>query len=473
MKKTRGHKLGDILREGEVADSSGIEKGLKYQRKTGERIASSLLFLGLASERDLAESLGTQKGVPAVVLGESAIELEVIATIPYKVSKQQLILPLKITEANIFLAMADPDDLKTAAEVEFVSGKKVIPHVALAGQLRRFIESARKKRTSNPKAKLLIGETLLEQGSPGNASFGQKLAVIKPTTGWEPALDEAWDNMEPMDAGLREPMDILPSESEAKKNSPSPKHILIVDDDPDILEMMSKYIEHKGFKVEKAENGTKALAKIRNNKPGLLILDAMLPGIHGFEICRKIKDSKRYSSVPVIMISAVYKGWRYSEDVRQTYGADDYLEKPFPLEKLYGKLKQFLSTKKEMVSDESLVNDAETALKEGLQAQGRGEIDTAIAKFKEGIAIDPMSHQLHFHLANLLAAQENYFMAIGELERAVELEPRFFTALKGLAVLYQKKGLLRKSIEMWERALYTAPDDKTRDKIRTHLFQLL
>ena len=63
--------------------------------------------------------------------------------------------------------------------------------------------------------------------------------------------------------------------------------------------------------------------------PDLVVLDGMLPEVHGFEICRQLKTSERFRHIPVILVSAVHTGWRFAADVKEKYGADDYLEKPF------------------------------------------------------------------------------------------------------------------------------------------------
>ena len=63
--------------------------------------------------------------------------------------------------------------------------------------------------------------------------------------------------------------------------------------------------------------------------PDLIILDAMLPELHGFDIARRIKGSAKYGHIPIIMVSAVYRGWRIAEDLKQNYGIEEYIEKPF------------------------------------------------------------------------------------------------------------------------------------------------
>ena len=65
-----------------------------------------------------------------------------------------------------------------------------------------------------------------------------------------------------------------------------------------------------------ADRGLTALRLVKERHPDLIVLDAMLPEVHGFEIARRIKGSQRYGSIPIIMVSAVYRGWRYAEDLK-------------------------------------------------------------------------------------------------------------------------------------------------------------
>ncbi|MFO0658674.1 MAG: response regulator [Polyangiaceae bacterium] len=70
--------------------------------------------------------------------------------------------------------------------------------------------------------------------------------------------------------------------------------------------------------------------------PDLLVLDAMLPEVNGFEIARRIKTSAKYGHIPIVMVSAVYKGARVAEDAKASYGVDAYVEKPFRLADVLG-----------------------------------------------------------------------------------------------------------------------------------------
>ncbi len=97
----------------------------------------------------------------------------------------------------------------------------------------------------------------------------------------------------------------------------------------------------------------------------------------------------------------------------------------------------------------------------------------ASEKRREVLGVDPLSFQLHYHRGLLCGRREDVFDAIHELETAVDLQPRNFSALKNLAVMYQRAGFKHKAIEMWERALSAAPDAKTRQGIKDHLMGLL
>jgi len=85
------------------------------------------------------------------------------------------------------------------------------------------------------------------------------------------------------------------------------------------------------------------------------------------------------------------------------------------------------------------------------------------------VGIDPLSYRLHFHLALLYGKKGLVFEGIQELERAIDLNPGHFAALKNLAVLYEKAGFRNKALAMWERCASLAPDDATRATVKAHI----
>ena len=114
-------------------------------------------------------------------------------------------------------------------------------------------------------------------------------------------------------------------------------HILIVDDEPNIIELATLYLERDGFKVEGVSTGKDALARWEASKPDLIILDLMLPDIDGFDVCRQIRAK---SNVPILMLTA------RKEDVDKIVGlelgADDYMTKPFNPRELVARVKAIL-----------------------------------------------------------------------------------------------------------------------------------
>ncbi|MBI5142583.1 MAG: response regulator transcription factor [Nitrospirae bacterium] len=118
------------------------------------------------------------------------------------------------------------------------------------------------------------------------------------------------------------------------------KRILIVDDEPDLLELVSYTLRKEGHETVTALEGIGALEKLRRDPFDLLILDLMLPGIGGIEICRRLRDHPRTSSLPVIMLTA--KGDVSDKVAGLNVGADDYMTKPFSPRELSARVSALL-----------------------------------------------------------------------------------------------------------------------------------
>ena len=113
--------------------------------------------------------------------------------------------------------------------------------------------------------------------------------------------------------------------------------ILIIDDDVNICELVSLYLEKEGYEVFSANDGLRGIGKFETDKPDLIILDIMMPGMDGWEVCRTIK---KVSSVPIIMLSA--KGETFDKVLGLELGADDYIVKPFDAKELVARVKAIL-----------------------------------------------------------------------------------------------------------------------------------
>jgi len=138
--------------------------------------------------------------------------------------------------------------------------------------------------------------------------------------------------------------------------------ILIVDDEKDIVELVRYNLEKEGYKIIPAYNGEEALELIKRQLPHLIILDLMLPGIDGLEVCRILKKDSRTSNIPIIMLTA--KGEEADIVAGLELGADDYVTKPFSVRQLIARVRAVLrrvsfSTKdKDLIKINDLVIDS-------------------------------------------------------------------------------------------------------------------
>jgi two-component system, OmpR family, alkaline phosphatase synthesis response regulator PhoP len=113
-------------------------------------------------------------------------------------------------------------------------------------------------------------------------------------------------------------------------------HILVVEDDRDIAELIRHYLVRAGHSVDVVGSGADALSRMRARKPDLLVLDLMLPGVHGLEVCRVVRNDAAVADLPIIMVTA-----RAEEADRVSgleLGADDYLTKPFSPKELVARV---------------------------------------------------------------------------------------------------------------------------------------
>lgn len=116
--------------------------------------------------------------------------------------------------------------------------------------------------------------------------------------------------------------------------------ILVVEDDPDIAQLVGRYLEKAGFVVDVQSSGSEAMVAMAQRVPDLLILDLMLPHMDGLEICRAVRASEKTASIPVIMLTA--KAEESDRIVGLEIGADDYLSKPFSPNELVARVRALL-----------------------------------------------------------------------------------------------------------------------------------
>jgi two-component system, OmpR family, phosphate regulon response regulator PhoB len=124
--------------------------------------------------------------------------------------------------------------------------------------------------------------------------------------------------------------------------------ILIVEDDPDIRELLRFNLEKAGYTLFLAEDGETALTLARKHSPELILLDLMLPGVDGLEVCRTLKKDPELQRLPIIMVTA--KGEELDRVVGLELGADDYVVKPFSLREVVLRIRKLLERREKQAA---------------------------------------------------------------------------------------------------------------------------
>ncbi|MBF0564012.1 MAG: response regulator transcription factor [Nitrospirae bacterium] len=131
------------------------------------------------------------------------------------------------------------------------------------------------------------------------------------------------------------------------------KRVIVVDDEKDIVELLSYNLQKEGFEVACSYDGEDGLKKIKNGHFDLIILDLMLPGIQGIDLCRILKGSGETVEIPIIMLTA--KNDELDKVLGLEMGADDYMTKPFSVRELLARVKVVLRRSQEKVKMEKII----------------------------------------------------------------------------------------------------------------------
>jgi DNA-binding response OmpR family regulator len=136
------------------------------------------------------------------------------------------------------------------------------------------------------------------------------------------------------------------------------KKILIIDYDSQSLEAMVKLLKTEKVQIIKAADGQAGYDKFKSEKPDLVILEAILPKIHGFDLTKKISQESG-GRIPVIIVTGLYRGPQYKHEALSSFGAADYFEKPVDPEKFVGSVMQLLQDDEDIEED---LPDAESVI---------------------------------------------------------------------------------------------------------------
>jgi len=474
--------IGTILVQRGATTQAMVDRAWGEAKAAGERLCSRLLKLGV-DEALLVEGLAEQQGGPGVDLSRSILDLSLLALVPRAVAENDLILPVSDEGGRLHLAMVSPNDQRLLSEVRFVSGREVSAYVAVDFALHQAIGEAYDARergeevwrghAAGPGLPPLLAAVVPSAEVEVEISEDIILEVEATPLGEEeiltPLEEEPPPAATPM-AAVEAPAE-RPAEVPIEVRPAGRRTVLVVDDEPEIRLLLERSLEKHGYAVETAADGAEAVAKAEALVPDLVLLDAMLPKVHGFEACQQIKASPRSRYVPVIMMTAIYRGWRFAQDARDTYGAEDYIEKPFRFDDVLRRIDAVLEATASRPRGDGAAATAE--VERGKELLLASRLPEARAAFEAAIAADPYSAEAHALLARTLRSAGEAFSAMTAFEKSAELRPGHLPSLRALAALYEEKGFRRKAAETLERALGAAPDEATRATIKQDLLALL
>ncbi len=190
--------------------------------------------------------------------------------------------------------------------------------------------------------------------------------------------------------------------------------IFVVDDEPDILELVRYNLERNGYEVACAQSGEEALSRIRVQPPDMVVLDLMLPGMDGLEVCKALKQQSRTARIPLLMLTA--RSEEADVVTGLELGADDYLTKPFSPRVLLARIKAVLRRHHTVPATET-------------EAIGSGGLVIHPGRYEVLIEGQPVHlTRTEFHILHLLARRPGWVFTRNQIIEAAQGEETTVTA---------------------------------------------
>lgn len=258
----------------------------------------------------------------------------------------------------------------------------------------------------------------------------------------------------------------------AEAAEPRPRVIVIEDEDA-IRNMMVKLLEKDGYDVVACADGRAGVEALRaGGRPDVVVTDAMLPGVHGFEICGRIKHSA-WHDVPVILVSAVYKGVDHAREIQERHGADAFLEKPFPVRLLRDMVANHLGRSLDRAEPGSGAHlRLEENRRELKAATERGDLHALKSLLLERVRLNPFDGRTRAELAGCHEQRGELDLALYAYEAAAVYDEGAFDITSRLAALYGRLGFLQRARQTWGRAHLLAPDKWAKKQVEMVMAKL-
>lgn len=480
--------LGSLLVDAGCVPRSTIDEMLgRAAFVGGERVFSDLVALVVEHEAAVCQLLAERNQAPALVLSTSSLDLRAMQLLPREFITEHLVLPV-LSDGNTLTVAAPHDGLPgLVSTIEVATGHRVV----VLGALEPLLAAA----TYACFAALSRGETVLVgRRSPSQQpSLAIARAVIRARLQRADSVAIALGAMLDEALGSNLPKELTPPMAaigamrlkqipapQAPPRPPAPPFqaprtvarplCVVIDDDEAIRNLVARVLAHDGFEIVTAADGQKAGEVLQARRPDLIVLDAMLPHVHGFEICASIKRSPSWASVPVIMISAVFKGFESARSIQEVHGADAFLEKPFEIQHLRHLAADLVKRPQpaQPTSPEQSLN-AGRALVLIEQHLAAGAVEEAGALIDSWLSADPFSAQAWLERGNFALKANDDVAALYAYERASIYDGTLFVAHISLAMMYERLGFIRRSRVTWEKAAAAAPDPAVAARIRAQL----
>lgn len=483
-------RIGDLLVDAGVISRDELERVLaRKPEEGGSRVLSELYALGLANERQLANVLAQRAGAPVAVLSESTLDLNALVLVPEPQVRAHLALPVAFDEHSITVATPNPDAPGLIEPIAYITGRRVRPVLGLHDVLVQVIDRAyaaleqgaevlRGDRSSHWDARLELAAhtppVALEEANAIAQELLGALSRATPAQGVPVGAMRLKRIMVERPAAVLELVDQVPHpEADLEVTPPTGQPMaLVVDDDPDIRRMLVTALKHDGLAVEQAGTGDEAVSMLRQLRPNVLLLDAQLPGVHGFEICAALKKSEVHRELPIIMISAIYRGWLQAREIHEVHGADFFVEKPFELHYVRRLVADVLKREPPASPRPADVAARIEQIRESVEKNASaGLLLAATAEVDLWLQLDPFDGRGWLERGNLAMQEGDWGRALTAYEAAVVYDPTLVVAHVGLAMALEQLGFVKRARATWLRArsLATDVDGELRARIELHL----
>lgn len=495
--------LGDLLVEAGAMPRTRVQDLLA--RAPADVVRGELATLVIEQEEAVAEILAERAQTPALVFATSNIDLTALAKLPLPLVREHQILPLHLDNGVITVAAGSADPGAVVADIGVLAGARVVVVVAVPVILELAIERAltlldsgqrqlRGARCTDSEVVVVLARPPAPKPLPTRLPRADSVAL---------ALQAVFDdNGAPLSAlsALRPPSSPLaalrlkqvPANALVERressspvpvaSAPTPPAVppaptkpfaLIVEDDVAIARLMAATLAADGLDVAEVYSGDDVGPALRRRRPDVVVLDAMLPGVRGFEVCAALKHSPAWSAVPVVMVSAVYRGYEHAREIQEVHGADAFIEKPFKIERLRFVVADLLARPGPPAArseSQRLSHARARALVDHHMLLG--DVDSAADVVGHWLQDDPLSGRAWLEHGHLCVVRGDAFGALQAYELASTYERNLFVAHLSLAMLYEQLGFARRARATWEKAASHAPDVATADRIRAALHAL-